>query len=348
MNASFSIVKKVLLILFVLTFTMSGYTQSGGNGTFDFLNLYNSPRNAALGSNFISVNDEDIQLSITNPALIGDYVHNKMSLSFVDYYAGINYGFAAYGRSFEKQGNFVASLQYMNSGKFLRTDAQGIEYGEFSVGEYAFNVGWGKKLSEEWTLGTSLKFIYSAFDEWNSMGAAADIAINYHNKEKLFSSSLILRNIGRQFTSYATEVEPLTFNIQLALSKKLSKGPFRFHLVLNNLNRWNLFYEDPYDPDYIADSFTNEISGKSKTEIFQENLLRHVIVGVEILPVKSFSVQVSYNYNQRKELGVSSKTGMTGFSAGFGFKINRFQFNYARSQYHIHSSPNMISIMTKL
>ncbi len=339
--------KKIFtLALFVMSATIT-IAQSGGGGVFQFLSLYNSPRNGALGSNFLSVNDDDLQLTITNPALIGDYVHNRVSLSFVDYYAGINYGYAAYGRTFEKQGNFVASLQYVNYGKITRTDAQGIEYDDFSIGEYAFNVGWGKKLSERWTLGINAKFVYSAYDAWNSFGFVSDLAVNYNYQEKLFSSSLILRNIGRQFTTFANEVEPVPFTIQLALSKKLEKAPFRFHLVFDHLNKWNLFFEDPNDPDFIPDSFTGEVSGKSKSKIFQENLLRHVIVGVEVLPVKAFSLQVSYNYKRRKELAVSGKGGIVGFGFGFSFKYKRFQFNYARSQFHVHSSPNMISIMTK-
>jgi hypothetical protein len=340
-------VKRIKLLLVLLLMSSFGFAQSGGNNTFDFLTLYNSPRNAALGSNFLSVNDDDVELTISNPALIGDFVHNSISLSVVDFYSDIAYGYAAYGRSFEKFGNFVGAIQYINYGEFDRLDAQGIDHGTFSAGEYAFNVGWGRMLSDRWNLGANAKVIYSSLEDYKSFGLAVDVAMNYHSEDKLFSSSLIFRNVGRQISAYDETTERLPFNIQLAFSKRLEKAPFRFHLVLNHLNKWDLFYEDPYDPDYIENSFDGTIPGKTNFEKFQENLLRHVIVGVELIPVKAFSVQVSYNYLQRQEMKIRSAGGMTGFSAGFGIKVKKFRLNYARSQYHIHGSPNLISISTK-
>ncbi|HML84237.1 MAG TPA: hypothetical protein PKE52_03665 [Bacteroidales bacterium] len=73
-------------------------------------------------------------------------MHNDISLSFVDYYNSINYGFAQYGRSFEKLGSFVGSVQYINYGTFQGTTAEGLTTNEFSAGDLALNLGWGRSL----------------------------------------------------------------------------------------------------------------------------------------------------------------------------------------------------------
>ncbi len=50
-------------MLFVLIFSSVRLTgQIGGKGTYQFLNLPNSARIAALGGNFLTINDDDIGL----------------------------------------------------------------------------------------------------------------------------------------------------------------------------------------------------------------------------------------------------------------------------------------------
>jgi hypothetical protein len=82
--------------------------QTGGNNTFDFLSLPNSARIAALGGNFACISDNDLTLAIPNPSLINPGLHSKLAFSYVNNYSGINPGYAAYGRYFEKLGSFAA------------------------------------------------------------------------------------------------------------------------------------------------------------------------------------------------------------------------------------------------
>jgi hypothetical protein len=66
------------------------------------LNLPTSARAAALGYNVLSISDNDISLVNTNPSLLNSEMHNILVLSFVDYFADINYGYATYAHSFSK------------------------------------------------------------------------------------------------------------------------------------------------------------------------------------------------------------------------------------------------------
>ena len=59
---------------------------------------------------------------------------------------------------------------------------------------------------------------------------------------------------------------------------------------------------------------------------------------------------MGYNHQRRQELKLKedSKSGMVGFSFGFGIKIKKFQFDFARSIYSLAGASNHIGITTKL
>ena len=62
-----------------------------GRSSFSFLDMGNSARIAAMGSEFLSVRDADITLSLANPSLITPEIHNNLAVNYVNYYNGTNY-----------------------------------------------------------------------------------------------------------------------------------------------------------------------------------------------------------------------------------------------------------------
>lgn len=336
-----------LILCFLLSY--NSYSQIGGDNTYEFLNLTNSARIASMGGNFLAIKDNDITLSLANPSLITEKMHNNMALSFVDYFSDINYGFVSYSRTFEKIGSFVGSMQFIDYGDFSYADISGEQYGKFNVGELAMNVGWGRQLDSLFSIGANFKMIYSAFESYKSFGIAVDVAGTYHNPEKDFTVSLLARNIGRQLVSYrAGNNEPLPFEIQLGMSKRLSHLPFRYSILITHLEKWNLSYDNPLNSNSGIDPITGEEIKENKIGDFADNLMRHIVVGGEFLLTKNFNIRLGYNYQRRQEMKVSTKLSTIGFSWGFGFKISKFHFNYSRSAYHLVGSPNYITMTTNL
>jgi hypothetical protein len=337
-------------MLFILLFSSGNLIgQIGGKGVYQFMNLPNSARIAALGGNFLTINDNDITLTLANPSLINEKMNNQMGFSFVDYFTDINYGFAQYSRTFDKVGSFVGTMQYINYGKFQEADETGTQYGSFHAGEYALNVGWGRKLTPRWAIGSNLKFIYSSLESYNSFGMAVDVAGSYFSKDELFDASLIFRNIGYQIVSYrAGNHEALPFEIQAGLSKKFKHIPFRVVALFTHLEKWNVRYDNPVNPAGGIDPITGEPNKISGLDQFADNLMRHIIIGGEITIAKFLSLQGSYNYQRRQEMKVPEKLSTVGFSWGFGIKVKQFHFSYARSAYHLVGSPNFITIMVDM
>jgi hypothetical protein len=339
--------RSIAFILLLLADTFAVDAQIGGNNTYEFLNLTNPARTAALGSsNFLAIKDNDISLMLANPSLITTEVNNRLALSFTDSYTDINYGFAMFGKDFGKAGSFVGSMQFANYGKFTYADASGVTAGEFNAGEYAFNIGWGRKLDSVFSIGANFKTIYSSFESYSSFGLAVDVAGSYQNKNG-FTMSLAARNIGRQLTVYSDgNPEPLPFELQFGMSKRLKHLPFRYSLVLSHLEKWDLTYTDPND--HTVDPLTGEqLNGSSKSG-FLDKAMRHVIIGGEFMPGKFLSLRLGYNYQRRQELKLASRPATVGFSWGIGLKISKFNFSYARATYHLAGSANYITLSTNL
>lgn len=337
-----------LVIFFVAVLSTSIlHGQIGGDNTYEFINLTSSPRIAGMGGDFLTINDNDILLTVSNPSLINKNMHNHLGVSFVDFYTDINYGFAAYSRSFKNVGSFVGSVQYINYGTFDGADATGERTGQFYAGESAFNLGWGRELDSLFSIGANLKFIYSSLESYNSFGLAVDIAGSYNSRDGSFTASLIAKNIGRQITAYdGSNIEPLPFELQVGLSKRLKHLPFRYSVLINHFDKWDLRYEDPTTQQ--VDPISGEAVEDSNLEKFADNFMRHIVFGGELLIGKNLSVQAGYNYKRRQELKVESKTATVGFSWGVGLRISKFHINYARSTYHLAGSPNYIAIRTSL
>jgi len=340
---------KIIILSLFLSISIVATAQVGGSRTYQFLGLSNSARIAALGGNFLAIKDDDITLAIANPSLITKDMNNKLALSYINYYSDVNYGFAAYSRSFNKIGSFVGSIQYINYGNFTRADATGETFGSFKAAEYALNIGWAKQLDSNFSIGSNLKTILSSLESYSSFGLAVDVAATYQSNNKRFVTSLMLKNIGRQLSYYNEgNRENLPFEIQFGLSQKLKHAPFRFSLLLNHLEKWDLTYEDPLNPSVKIDPLTKEVIEKSKLSKFGDNLMRHFVLGVEFVPSNSFNIRLGYNYQRRQEMKVESALSTVGFSWGFGFRVSKFYFSYAHVIQHLAGSSNFFTIATNL
>jgi hypothetical protein len=344
-------VKKTTLLFLILSLAFQFKllkAQQADQGAYSFVNSTNAARVAALGGSLVPIDDGDIQLGLYNPALISVETSGKLALSYVDYFADINYAGLQYARSFEKTGNFLASLQYHHYGSFDYADEGGLTEGSFSAADYAFTLGWGRQLDSNFSIGANAKFLGRQYETYSAFALAVDVGANYKTKSG-WLLSLTARNIGTELSSLFDDADAsLPFSMQFGVSKRLEHVPFRFMVVYDNLQKWDLTYDDPIDLDGNIDPITGELQEKDGLANFGDQLLRHIIIGGEFYIGKGLVLRGSYNYKRRQEMKIPDKLGMVGFSWGLGIRISKFQINYSRSTYHAVGSPNYISIVTRL
>ncbi|HRG59941.1 MAG TPA: type IX secretion system protein PorQ [Bacteroidia bacterium] len=346
MLTKFSNKKIYAIFLLQLIGFASLKAQTGGNTVYNFLNLIPNARIAALGGYAPAVRDHDLNIGLINPSMLNKEMHNQLSLNYLNFVSGINYGMVGYGYHHEKFGTFSAGMQYINYGKFIEADETSLQTGTFTGGEYAFNLGWGKKIDSVFSVGANFKPIYSSISNYNSFGLGIDISGAFIHPNKLFTATFLARNIGFQLTPYTNaNREPIPLNVELGLSQKLKHVPLRFNLIATNLQKYKLTYTDSINETKI-DPTTNQIIPPNKK--IGENLLRHFVLGAEFLITKNFNLRFSYNYNKRKDLVVSSRTGLSGFAVGAGIKLSKFIIGYSHSFYHLAGGTDLFSLSMNL
>jgi hypothetical protein len=78
-----------------------------------------------------------------------------------------------------------------------------------------------------------------------------------------------------------------------------------------------------------------------------ENLMRHAVVGAELIPHKNFYFSAGYNYQRRRELQVESNVSTVGFSWGFGINTSWLDLELGRATYHLAGSSTHVSLIIR-
>lgn len=324
--------KRFIITSLLVLFLAPVYSQTGGDNTYEFLNLNHSAFAAATGGMTVSQGLGDLSLTCFNPALLDNTMNNDISLSFSTYFAGISYGYASWAKSLKSKGNLAGGISFISYGKFTEADISGNINGTFSASEYAMNIIYSRVIDSSFTAGINIKPVFSHLERYFSAGICADLGVTYRNKKLLLEAGLTIRNAGFQIKSYTGNGgEHLPFEIVAGVTKRLQHAPFRFSLTLRHLEKPDLTYDYNIDDD-------------SPEGGLGENILRHMIVGIEILPIDNFWVATGFNYQRRAEMRTAQRAGMAGFSWGFGFRAKAFALSFGRDTYHLAGAANHLTI----
>lgn len=335
----------LLLLLLILSSTVLG--QTGGDYIFRFLDLPNSARIASLGGKQVSIFDDDLNFVNSNPSLLNGSMSNQLSLNYINYMADINYGSVTYARTIKGYGNFSLGINYFDYGEFTYANELGEQGGNFSASDYTINATYSHPILDSlFHVGGTIKAINSKYETYNSFGLALDAGITYHNAKHLFTAALVIKNLGVQLNTYYGETgqEPFPFEIQLGISQKLKYAPFRLSVLVQHLETPNLQYKTEQDIKDEIDPLTGEQKKEDKLADFGDNVMRHLVFGLEFLPTKNFHIDIGYNYKRRQELKIADKPGFSGFSYGFGLKLYKFRISYGRARYHLAGASNHFTI----
>ncbi|MEZ4853393.1 type IX secretion system protein PorQ [Flavobacterium sp.] len=335
---------KKLILLFIL-FTLPSYTQIGGKYVYQFLNLAQSPRQAALGGKTVTIVDYDVNQASYNPAVINEEMDNKLALNYGNYYGEVSYGTGAYAYHWDKHVmTFYGGIQYINYGTFQGYDELGNSTADFTGSEaalsfgYAYNVPW-----TDFYMGANVKLISSTLENYNSWGAATDIGFLYIDEKNDINYGLTVRNLGFQLKPYAETNEKLPLAVDAGISQLLEHVPIRWHLTLENLQEWNIGFSNPNRAEETLDGEVQE----EKISFFN-NALRHVIVGAELFPEKGFNIRLGYNFRRAEELRIVDQRNFSGISVGVGLKFGRVRFNYSYSRYTLAANTSLFGLMIDL
>jgi hypothetical protein len=324
-------VKTAKILFYLLLFLPLTIMAQGGESAFNFLRLPYSSRVAALGGSNISVIDDDLSLSMHNPALLINATDKTLDLSFMTYMSGSKVAGAAFNKTFGERSAGAVAARYVDYGKFDGYTPDNIFTGTFRAMDIELDFIYCYLLSERWSGGVAGKFIYSQYESLNSLAIGVDLGLNYYDPDHDFSASLTFKNLGGQVMTFEEKHEIMPIDIQLGLTKRLAHAPILLSATLTDLHRWKSTHF--YNADGSKDNFG-------------ELLLKHITLGADILIGDNFYASVGYNYRTSREL--STGKGLAGFSLGAGLHINKVKFSASYSKLHVSSSSLLFNIAYSL
>ena len=309
--------KKIVFILFLAFFSTLSWSQESQT-VYNFLRLPLGGHVAALGGDNISLSDDDEALIFSNPALLTFVSDKTLNLSYMNYMQGANTLGAAFNRSLSTRASVAVSGQYINYGTMKETDEQGRQTGDFSAKDIAVAGYFSYLLTDHLSGGITGKFITSYIGQYNSVGVAVDLGLNYYDPERDWSVSAVARNLGGQLTAYEDDFERLPIDVQAGISKRLTGTPLRFSATLVDLN-------------HLGDN----------------KFVDHLVGAVDLILSRQIWVGMGYNFRRAHEMRIGSgddeSSHGAGLSFGAGLQLERFKINLAYGKYHVSSSSIVIN-----
>lgn len=242
-----------------------------------------------------------------------------------------------------------ASLRYFSLGQIQLTDPSGLDNGIANPNEFAFDLTYSKRFGEDFSLGTTARYIYSNLNSAQVSGIqgarpgkafAVDVSAYYKKptilfaKDAILSAGLNISNIGTKMSYSDGGAEYfLPTNLKLGAASTIiidDYSQFSFALDFNKLMA-------PTEP--IRDSNGNIISGKDT----DRSVLSGMFGSFADAPggfseeVKEISIGAGaeYWYNQQFALRAGyfyeapEKGDRRYFTLGAGLKYNVFNIDFA-------------------
>lgn len=277
-------------------------------------------------------------------SLVGD-----ISLSYVSGYKRLN-----------EQSTIGASLRYFSLGEINWTDINGVSQGTFKPNEFAFDVAYATKLSDQFSFGMALRYINSNLTsgipvEGQSTkpgrSVAADVSAYYVNddvqigdKDAIFRAGINISNIGAKMT-YTETADPdfIPTNLKIGQATTFLLDEYNEITILTDINKLLV----PTPPIYGLDNDTI-IAGRDPENVsvasgifgsfsdapgFDDNndgVIDDGSVMTEELREISYSVGMEYWYDQQFAVRLGyfyehpTKGNRQYFTMGIGLKLNVF------------------------
>ena len=301
---------------------------TAGNAIYNFLSLPYSAKITSLGGVNISSMGNDIGMAMYNPSLLLPTMDKTLTLSVKPYFAGIQqYDFINVNYWEKKKITWGTGVHYMNYGNINMTDFAGNEIGSMRPTDYAIQLSAASDYIKHFTIGATVKFIHSNYGMYKSSGIAMDIGLKYLSENQLNQGSILVSNMGAQFSNGKSKQE-LPFNIILGWSRKLENAPIQFSLTADRMSVWNNVYYDPVYAQAQGEAAPNNL----------QNLINHLTVAAELYIGQQIDFDLGYNFIRRYDLNIQNQSnGLNGFATGLGIKLERVNFQYGTSFFQQNS-----------
>ena len=310
--------KKVIFCLFFTLISVLTWAQDSQTG-YNFLRLPVSAHAAALGSDNISIIEDDPSLMFHNPALLSSVSDKSLNLNYMNYMEGANAASASFSKIVKEKATIGVMAQFLDYGKMKEVDEHNVQTGEFSAKDIAIAGALSYQLGTNIVGGITARLITSYIGDYNAFAMGVDLGVNYYDPEKEWSVSATVKNLGGELDAFEEEYNKLPLDLQIGASKRLIGSPLRLSATLVDMNRLN------------------------------KKFIHHLVAGADIILSPQIYLAVGYNFRRASEMEIVSNdeergsSHGAGLSLGGGIQLDRFKLNVAYGKYHVSSHSLLIS-----
>lgn len=242
----------------------------------------------------------------------------------------------------DDQQAITSSLRYFSLGEIQFTNAQGQFIQNFNPNEYAFNVGYGRKLSDNFSMGLNLSYIYSNLAKGQQLGgtvikagtaASGDISVFYSkpikgkNSNGLWNWGITVSNIGSKitYTQSADTKDFIPTNLGIGTGYTFIFDQYNQLTLIGEMNKLLVPTPDSAGtfrtksvPEGVFGSFNDAPDG------FGEEMRELMFsAGAEYWYKNLFAIRTGY-FNEHQ-----TKGNRKYLTAGLGIKYNVFGLNFS-------------------
>ncbi len=363
----FTIQKFSMLVVSVITLSTTLQSQiTLGTGTGDdylntvttavpFLRIAPDARSGGMADVGIAISPDanSIFWNASKLVFIDDEHPSGLSITYTPWLKNlVNDIYLAYLNGYWKVDELSAlsaSLRYFSLGTITFTDNSGNVLQDFRPNEFAFDVAYSRKLTDNFAAGLNLKYLYSNLATGQvvngveikpAQGVAADISMFYTNefktsgKDSELGLGLNISNIGNKIT-YTSSIEKdyIPTNLGIGASYGVHFDDYNKLTLAVDLNKLMVPTPDSADsdpqngiPDFkeqgvvsgMFSSFGDAPNG------FSEELHEVIIsTGLEYWYDNKFAVRTGYFYEH------ATKGGRQFFTVGLGLRYNVFGLDFS-------------------
>lgn len=237
-----------------------GQAKVGTTGA-QFLELGVSARAMGMAEAFTAVSD-DISAIYYNPAGLTSLLGREAMFTYIRMPADITYGFLGVGLPLESVGGVVGVGVYgLFSGDMIeRTYQQGSYEGtgrNFQAQDVAVSVGYGRYLTDRFSIGVNVKYIGEYFHDYTANGWSADVGTSYDTGFRGFKIAMVITNFGPDL-KFIDKAYPLPINFRFGASINMIQNHSHLLVVAaegshpsDNLEKYNAGAEYTFKDRFV-------------------------------------------------------------------------------------------------
>ena len=330
--------KKKIILALIFIFLASGFAwgkefSKVGTVGAQFLKIGVGARYVAMGEASVATVNDAYSV-YWNPASLTQLTSSHLIFTNVNWIEDVQLNYAAFAKPIGNSGAFGISLTVLSMGEMEMTTVEKPDGtgNKFSASDYALTCGYGRKLTDRFSLGVNAKYIYERLSEETASGFALDFGTLFYPGYNTLRIGMNISNLGPELKLEGPELDvpysPYPENTNYDnVKSKLTVEPYDLPLTF----RIGLAYD--FIPS-VDSKITIALEAKHPNDNIQQ-----ASVGTEYVWKDMVALRGGYKINYEEE----------GLSLGGGLKLKvgkktDMEINYAWVGFNHLSSVHRFSL----